>query len=73
MKLGAFDYLVKPCNPDEPDDDRQRARVGDLERENAPTGRVARTRGCGDLIGHSAPMLELYHTIEAVARTPAPS
>ena len=70
MKLGAFDYLVKPCNPDELlltiDNVLQ---VGDLERENARLrAEVARTHGFGDLIGHSPPMLELYQTIAAVAR-----
>ncbi len=70
MKLGAFDYLVKPCNPDELLMTIDNVlRVGDLERENARLrAEVARTQGFGELIGGSQPMLDIYRTIEAVAR-----
>jgi DNA-binding NtrC family response regulator len=70
MKLGAFDYLVKPCNPDELLMTIDNVlRVGDLERENARLrAEVSRTQGFGELIGGSAPMIDLYRTIEAVAR-----
>ncbi|HEY2385699.1 MAG TPA: sigma-54 dependent transcriptional regulator [Candidatus Binatia bacterium] len=70
MKLGAFDYLVKPCNPDELLMTIDNVlRVSDLERENARLrAEVTRTLGFGELIGGSAPMIDLYRTIEAVAR-----
>ncbi len=70
MKLGAFDYLVKPCNPDELLMTLENVlRVGDLERENARLrDEVARTQSFGDLIGQSPPMLALYRTIQSVAQ-----
>jgi len=70
MKLGAFDYLVKPCNPDELLMTIDNVlRVGDLERENARLrAEVSRTHAFGELIGGSGPMVDLYRTIEAVAR-----
>jgi len=69
MKLGAYDYLVKPCNPDELLMTIDNVlRVGDLERENARLRvEVARTQAFGEIIGQSAPMLALYRTIESVA------
>ncbi|MBI3766982.1 MAG: sigma-54-dependent Fis family transcriptional regulator [Deltaproteobacteria bacterium] len=69
MKLGAYDYLVKPCNPDELLMTLENVlRVGDLERENARLrAEVTRTHGFGELIGQSPPMLELYRTIQSVA------
>src|SRR6185295_19232383 len=52
MKLGAFDYLVKPCNPDELLMTIENVlRGGDLERENARLrAEVARTHGFGELV-----------------------
>ncbi len=69
MKLGAYDYLVKPCDPDELLMTIDNVlRVGDLERENARLRvEVARTQAFGEIIGQSAPMLALYRTIESVA------
>ncbi len=69
MKLGAYDYLVKPCNPDELLMTIENVlRLGDLERENARLRvEVARTQGFGDIIGRSPAMLELYRTIDSVA------
>ena len=69
MKLGAYDYLVKPCNPDELLMTLDNVlRVGDLERENARLrAEVARTQGFGELIGESPAMLALYRTIESIA------
>jgi DNA-binding NtrC family response regulator len=70
MKLGAHDYLVKPCHPDEllmtVD---QLLRVGDLERENRRLREeVARTQRFGEIIGRSAAMTEIYALIEAVSQ-----
>ncbi len=69
MKMGAYDYLVKPCNPDELlmtlD---QILRVSQLERENERLrAEVARHQGFGEIIGHSAAMREVYTMIAAVA------
>jgi two-component system response regulator PilR (NtrC family) len=70
MKLGAHDYLVKPCNPDELLMTIENLLiVGDLERENQRLrAEVARTQGFGELVGSSPAMVGIYGTIEAVAR-----
>jgi DNA-binding NtrC family response regulator len=70
MKLGAYDYLVKPCNPDELLMTIEHVlHVDELERENSRLrAEVARTHGFGELVGQSAPMVALYGTIEAVAQ-----
>ena len=70
MKLGAWDYLVKPCNPDEllmTID--QVLHVSDLEKENKRLrAAIDRTQGYGEIIGRSPAMLEIYAAIEAVAQ-----
>ncbi len=70
MKLGAYDYLVKPCNPDEllmTID--QVLRLSELERENRRLRQeIARTQGFGEIVGRSAPMGDVYRTIDAVAQ-----
>jgi DNA-binding NtrC family response regulator len=73
MKLGASDYLVKPCNPDELlMTVEQQLRVRQLERENrALREEVARTGGYGDIVGQTPPMLEVYRIIDAVAQNVA--
>jgi len=70
MKLGAHDYLVKPCNPDELLMTIENlVHVGDLERENQRLrAEVARTQGFGEIVGQSPAMLAVYRTIDAVAR-----
>ena len=70
MKLGAHDYLLKPCNPDELLMTIENLlHVRDLERENQRLrAEVAHTRGFGDLVGNSPAMIVIYRTIEAVAR-----
>lgn len=69
MKLGAYDYLVKPCNPDELLMTlEQILHVSDLERENERLrAEVTRHHDFGEIIGQSAAMREVYATIEAVA------
>jgi DNA-binding NtrC family response regulator len=70
MKLGAWDYLVKPCNPDELlMTIEQVLRVSDLERENRRLREVIeRAQGFGEIIGQSPAMRELYQVIEALAQ-----
>ena len=70
MKLGAIDYLIKPCNPEEllliverQLEHRQ------LRLENrALRQEIRRHKRFGNLIGQSPAMLELYDTIEAVSQ-----
>jgi two-component system response regulator PilR (NtrC family) len=70
MKLGAWDYLVKPCNPDELlMTIEQVLRVSDLERENRRLRDVIeRSQGFGEIIGQSPAMHEIYQAIEALAQ-----
>jgi DNA-binding NtrC family response regulator len=70
MKLGAWDYLVKPCNPDELlMTIEQVLRVSDLERENRRLREVIeRTQGFGEIIGRSPGMQEIYGAIGALAQ-----
>lgn len=70
MKLGAWDYLVKPCNPDELlMTIEQVLRVSDLERENRRLREVIeRTQGFGEIVGRSAGMQEIYGAIDALAQ-----
>jgi DNA-binding NtrC family response regulator len=70
MKLGAWDYLVKPCNPDEfLMTIAQVLRVADLERENRRLrDAIERTHGFGEIIGKSAAMRDIYQAIDALAQ-----
>lgn len=70
MKLGAWDYLVKPCNPDELlMTIEQVLRVSDLERENRRLREVIeRTQGFGEIVGRSPGMQEIYGAIDALAQ-----
>jgi DNA-binding NtrC family response regulator len=70
MKLGAHDYLVKPCNPDELLMTIENlVHVGDLERENQRLrAEVERTQDFGEIVGQGPAMLAVYRTIDAVAR-----
>ncbi len=70
MKLGAWDYLVKPCNPDELLMTlAQVLRMSDLERENRRLREVIeRTQGFGEIIGQSAAMQDVYRAITALAQ-----
>jgi len=70
MKLGAADYLIKPCNPEELMIviDRQlelralRREVASLKRE------VQRTQRYGAMIGDSPAMQAVYRVMEAVSK-----
>jgi len=70
MKMGAADYLIKPCNPEELllVIDRQiearqlRREVTQLKRELRKYDRY------GEIIGKSQPMREIYEVIDAVSR-----
>ncbi|MCC6764103.1 MAG: sigma-54-dependent Fis family transcriptional regulator [Deltaproteobacteria bacterium] len=70
MKLGAWDYLVKPCNPDELlMTIEQVLRVASLERENRRLREVIeRSQGFGEIIGQSVAMRGLYQAIDALAQ-----
>ncbi len=70
MKLGAWDYLVKPCNPDELlMTIEQVLRVSDLERENRRLRDVIeRAQGFGEIVGASPGMREIYGAIDALAQ-----
>ncbi|MCC6848466.1 MAG: sigma-54-dependent Fis family transcriptional regulator [Deltaproteobacteria bacterium] len=70
MKLGAWDYLVKPCNPDELlMTIEQVLRVSDLERENRRLrAMIERAQGFGEIIGQSASMRSIYQAIDALAQ-----
>ena len=70
MKLGAWDYLVKPCNPDELlMAIEQVLHVSDLERENRRLREVIeRAQGFGEIIGQSPAMHEIYRAIDALAQ-----
>jgi len=70
MKLGAGDYLIKPCNPDELllvagrllEMRRLRAEVSTLQRQLISIGRY------GEIIGNSPSMQRMYGVIEAVSQ-----
>jgi two-component system response regulator PilR (NtrC family) len=70
MKLGAWDYLVKPCNPDELlMTIEQVLRVSDLERENRRLrALIERSQGFGEIIGQSPAMRAIYTAIEALSQ-----
>jgi DNA-binding NtrC family response regulator len=70
MKLGAHDYLVKPCNPDELLMTIENVlHVTDLEQENRRLrAEVARTQTFGEIVGQSPAMQAIYGVIEAVAQ-----
>lgn len=70
MKLGAVDYLIKPCDPEEVLLIVERALENRMIRlENRRLREEIRRRGrFGDLIGESPVMTELYSTIQAVSR-----
>jgi DNA-binding NtrC family response regulator len=70
MKLGAADYLIKPCNPEELliVIDRQ-LELRELRREVANLKReVQSQRRFGSLIGDSPAMRAVYRVIEAVSQ-----
>jgi DNA-binding NtrC family response regulator len=70
MKLGAGDYLIKPCNPDELllvaarllELRRLRREVTQLKRQLQVHDRY------GEIVGKSPSMQEIYHIIEAVSQ-----
>lgn len=70
MKLGALDYLIKPCHPDELLLKVAHAmEVRDLRREVSALRSEAATRGrYGDIVGKSRAMQEVYAVIAAVSQ-----
>lgn len=72
MKMGAFDYIVKPPDEEELKLTISRALAhADLRRENAFLRAEMASRGMyGErLIGRSEPMLRVFDLVERVART----
>jgi len=72
MKLGAYDYLVKPCNPDEILIVLDRVgEMSSLRREVKTLRRkVSRYEPYGDMIGASRPMQEIAQIVQTVAKKP---
>ena len=70
MKLGAGDYLIKPCHPDELlmvagrllELRRLRREVTHLKRQ------LRHFDHFGEIVGHSLPMQEVFRVIEAVSQ-----
>ncbi|MGC8624448.1 MAG: sigma-54-dependent transcriptional regulator [Phycisphaerae bacterium] len=69
MKLGAFDYLLKPFTPPDLLEVVERAiEQGRLRRDlNTLTARASQDTEIENLIGHSSAMLEIARTIRRVA------
>lgn len=72
MKMGAYDYLVKPCNPDEILIVIDRVgEMSSLRREVKSLRRkVSRYEPFDDIIGDSRPMREILRIVDQVARKP---
>ncbi|MFN8625726.1 MAG: sigma-54 dependent transcriptional regulator [Candidatus Binatia bacterium] len=70
MKLGAGDYLIKPCHPDELLLVVARLlEVGQLRREVAKLRRqLGQADRLGEIIGKSPRMQEIYQVIDAVSQ-----
>jgi DNA-binding NtrC family response regulator len=73
MKLGAYDYLTKPCDVDEMRAVIERARERrELERENAALRTILRRReGEVDIVGESAGIRDVVSRVERIAPTDA--
>lgn len=71
MKLGAFDYLMKPCPLADLEVVVERAVARrQITKENVQLKQVlARNQSAPDMIGNSAPMREVYHLIERAGPT----
>jgi len=72
VRLGAFDYLVKPFAAARLTTTVTNALANtDLKREVETFRRTVEHDGLGDFIGRSTPMQRVYRTIEAAARSSA--
>jgi len=72
VRLGAFDYLVKPFAAARLTTTVTNALANsELKREVETFRRVVEHDGFGDFIGRSTPMQRVYRTIEAAARSSA--
>ncbi len=73
MKLGAYDYLTKPCDVDEMRAVIERAREHrDLQRENDALKTILRRReGDAEIVGRSPVVFDLVARIERIAPTDA--
>jgi DNA-binding NtrC family response regulator len=73
MKLGAYDYLTKPCDVDEMRAVVERAlERRELQRENAALKTILRRReGEAEIVGRSAAILDLVTRIERIAPSDA--
>ncbi len=77
MRLGARDYLLKPCDPDEillvfhRELESQRLRRENLRLKgevSSLTQRLERYESFGEMVGDSAPMQAVYQQIERLCR-----
>lgn len=72
MKLGAYDYLTKPCDIDEMRVVIERAREhADLTRENSALRAILRRRDGPEVIGHSPAVRDMLDRIARIAPTEA--
>jgi len=73
MKMGAFDYLIKPFSPDQIEliIDRVNERMSLLEENRYLKSELNREMGYGEIIGRTAEMKELFETIRKVAQSRA--
>jgi two-component system, NtrC family, response regulator AtoC len=74
MKRGAYDYISKPFKPDEillvlrKAEERERLyRENQLLRQALAKSRDGSSESLPGMIGHSAPMLEVYRTVHKIA------
>lgn len=72
MRLGAADFITKPFEVEQIRAIARRAaeRLELTRRVHDLQGRLDQTRAFGALVGISRPMLDLFHQVERVARSP---
>lgn len=70
LRLGAADFLMKPCSPDNLEVVVERVlRAGQLERENAYLRGEVQSQRPDTIIAQSPPMVQLLRTASRVARS----
>ena len=70
LRLGASDFLMKPCSPENLEVVLERVlRTGQLERENAYLRGEVQSQTADTIIAQSPPMVQLLRTAARVARS----